>query len=127
MSDDATLPDALQTLAEDLQGLIAECLTDGKLTEAAQLRRAKFDLENAAGDIDAGNLTALFNGNAGLEKIRSLTNEIATKAAAIASQEKNVARIVGIAAGVVNIAANVATGNISGILGAADDVAKIID
>lgn len=120
------LRDGLQTLAEDLQPLIEQALAEGKLQLGARLRSSKTDLENAAGDIDAAALNALFAGNPDLAKLEALTTALETNAAAIASQESNVVRIAGIASGAVRIASAAGAGNLSAAVAAIGDVAKLV-
>jgi hypothetical protein len=120
-SQDA-LRDALNGLAEALNDAIAAAGAD----DEAVLLDAKAKMKAAAETIDNASLQQLLDQPSD-KKLKLLADEVATKAQQIGAEEQNVARIAGIATGLLSVANALAAGNIPGALKAAAEVTKIID
>ena len=130
MSADSDSLDALassfQTLSEALQQTIDDLNSSNQLGRAQQVTDAQNKIDAAAKKIN--NVSAMIKlSNAAFSKLQLLTTEINGKAEQIAQEEQNVARIVGIASGVVTLASDIASANIEGAISAANDLTSILD
>jgi len=120
------LASSLQTLSEALQQTIDDLNSSNDLGRAQQVTDAQNTIDAAAKKIN--NASALIKlSNAAFSKLQLLTAEINGKADQIAQEEQNVARIVGIASGVVTLASDIASANIEGAISAANDITSILD
>ena len=120
------LASSLQTLSEALQQTIDDLNSSNDLGRAQQVTDAQNKIDAAAKKIN--NASALIKlSNAAFSKLQLLTAEINGKADQIAQEEQNVARIVGIASGVVTLASDIASANIEGAISAANDITSILD
>jgi hypothetical protein len=120
------LASSLQTLSEALQQTIDDLSSSNDLGRAQQVTDAQNKIDAAAKKIN--NASALIKlSNAAFSKLQLLTAEINGKADQIAQEEQNVARIVGIASGVVTLASDIASANIEGAISAANDITSILD
>jgi hypothetical protein len=120
------LASSLQTLSEALQQTIDDLNSSNDLGRAQQVTDAQNKIDAAAKKInDASALIKL--SNTAFSKLQLLTAEISGKADQIAQEEQNVARIVGIASGVVTLASDIASANIEGAISAANDITGILD
>ena len=130
MSADSDSLDALassfQTLSEALQQTIDDLNSSNQLGRAQQVTDAQNKIDAAAKKIN--NVSAMIKlSNAAFSKLQLLTTEINGKAEQIAQEEQNVARIVGIASGVVTLASDIGSANIEGAISAANDLTSILD
>lgn len=121
VSQDA-LRDALNGLAEALGAAIADANGD----DEAALLDAKEKLKSAAETIDNAVLQTLLDRPSDA-RLKLLADEVDVKAQQIAAEERNIARIAGIATGFVRLASALSAGNIVDALKAASDVTKIVD
>ena len=130
MSADSDSLDALassfQSLSEALQQTIDDLNSSNQLGRAQQVTDAQNKIDAAAKKIN--NVSAMIKlSNAAFSKLQLLTTEINGKAEQIAQEEQNVARIVGIASGVVTLASDIGSANIEGAISAANDLTSILD
>jgi len=108
------LRDALDGLSSRLDPLI-DALPVGNPTRV-KLENAQNNLEDASGDVDAQSIETQLANNADLQKIKDLTAAVNANAAAIASSQQNVDKIVDVADKALAVGTAITGGNVGGIL-----------
>jgi len=120
-----SLAQALRDASTALAPLAAQLQADGKWDDAQKCMRAQSDLLNLSTQANAIDVEVILqSGGDVADKLQRITKTLAAKAAALAADEANVARIVGIATAAGQIVTALCGGG--GVIAAASSMSGLL-